>query len=189
MSFREHRALFSILAIILLANVVFFVTYRVRYGERLESLETRLESVRGDLERARRQRVEAERQLAGFEQIRSNISTVHTEHFSSSEQRLSRLITEIRAMTRQAGLEVSSISYDFSQQKRELDTASMRIDFSVAGSYSQIRRLINLFELSQQFVIIDEISLSGAAPGVLTLNISLKTIFHQPETRPAGSAG
>lgn len=189
MNFREHRLLFGILAAFLFANIIFFVTYRVRYGERLASLETRLESVRGDLERARRQRVEAERQLAGFEQIRSNISTVHTAHFSTSEQRLSSLITEIRAMTQKAGLKVSSIDYDFSQQKRELDTTSMRIDFSVTGSYSQIRRLINLFELSQQFVIIDEISLSGAGPDVLTLNISLKTIFHQPETRSNGRAG
>jgi RNase P/RNase MRP subunit p30 len=55
------------------------------------------------------------------------------------------------------------------------------MSFTVAGSYQQIRRLINLLELSRQFVIIDRISLTTAQDQMLTLNLHLKTLFRDTQ--------
>jgi hypothetical protein len=55
------------------------------------------------------------------------------------------------------------------------------MSFTVAGTYQQIRRLINLLELSRQFVIIDQISLTAATDQMLTLNLHLKTIFRDEQ--------
>jgi hypothetical protein len=79
----------------------------------------------------------------------------------------------------------------------------------VQGTYQQIRRLINLLELSDQFVIIDAVSLTGtneaatatvvtpggppppaagpapvASTGPLTLTLRLKTIFRNVAPPP-----
>ena len=188
MTMSRNRWLLVALGAFLLANVVFFVTYRLRFQERLQALdETRQEAVR-NLDSARRARVEVERQLAGYDDVRRNIDVIHNEHFSTSELRLPGIISEVRSMSSKAGLTLTSISYDVDQQKKEVDTVSMRIAFSVVGSYDQIRRLVNMIELSDQFVIIDEISLTNnEQPNQLTLGIGLKTLFHEPASGKRGA--
>jgi hypothetical protein len=63
----------------------------------------------------------------------------------------------------------------------------VNITFTVQGNYQQIRRLINLLELSDQFIIIDGINLagSGGSDSTLTMNLRLKTLFREP---PRGGA-
>jgi hypothetical protein len=56
-----------------------------------------------------------------------------------------------------------------------LGANEVSITFSVDASYDQIRRMINLLELSQQFVIIEEVSLNSG--GDKSLNLRLKTLF------------
>jgi len=73
-----------------------------------------------------------------------------------------------------------SIGYERVQQtSSRVRTAAetVTITFGVQGNYQQVRRLINLFELSRQFIIIDQISLSSAQDQLLSLNLRLKTIF------------
>ena len=187
MNMTRQRWFLAAIGAFLIANIAFFVTYRVRYQERLRALdETKQEANRG-LDTARRARVEVERQLAGFQQVRDNIDTVHQEHFSTSDRRLPAIITELRSMSSKAGLQLTSISYDVDQQKKELDTVSMSIAFSVVGSYDQIRRLINMIELSEQFVIIDEVSLNNNdLPNQLTMSIRLKTLFYESRSGERG---
>ena len=80
--------------------------------------------------------------------------------------------------------------------KGSIGTTTVEIAFTVQGTYEQSRRLINLLELSDQFVIIDgiglaSISTTNAAPGAdktLTLNIRLKTLFRDTRNNaPAAS--
>lgn len=187
MNLRKHRWLFIGVGLFLVANIAFFVTYRVRYEERLQALEATKQEAARSLDAARRARVDVERQLAGYEQVKKNIATVHQEHFSTSEERLPAIISEVRSLASKAGLAVTSIAYDVDQQKRELDSLSMTISFDVVGSYEQIRRLINMIELSNQFLIIDEISLNDSAEANrLRLSIQLKTLFHD---QPADERG
>jgi hypothetical protein len=73
-----------------------------------------------------------------------------------------------------------------------IGTTTVEIAFNVQGTYEQTRRLINLLELSDQFVIIDGISLAtvGSTTGdkTLSLNIRLKTLFRDVRTNaPAAS--
>jgi hypothetical protein len=79
-----------------------------------------------------------------------------------------------------------------SNTKGSIGTTTVEIAFTVQGTYEQVRRLINLLELSDQFVIIDGISLTstGTLPGdkTLTLNIRLKTLFRDARTGAAASS-
>ena len=67
-----------------------------------------------------------------------------------------------------------------------IGTSTVGIVFMVQGDYQQVRRLINLLELSDQFVIIDAIALAGSPNDPkLTLNLQLKTVFREPAETPS----
>jgi len=59
---------------------------------------------------------------------------------------------------------------------------AVTISYTVEGNYQQVRRLINALELSDQFVIIDTLSVTGGVnPSALTVSLRLKTLFREPE--------
>jgi hypothetical protein len=67
------------------------------------------------------------------------------------------------------------------QRSGGVGIAVVTINFTAQGTYQQLRRLINRLETSNQFVIIDAISLgSGSASENLTLTVRLKTLFREP---------
>lgn len=183
MIWREKRWLLITLGVLLAVNLVFFFTYRVRFEQRVESLEARSEQARDALREARAERAEAEGRLRTYREIVTNVATVYNEWWATPEERLTALLLEVRDLATRSGLNPRSISYDRNQSEREGNTTTLGISFGVQGSYDQVRRLIHLLELSEQFVIIDEISLgeSSGSTGTLTLNIRLRTLFRDPQ--------
>ena len=187
MIWREKRWLLLAIGALLALNAVFFLTYRVRYEERVADLNEKLTRAKTERDEARASRVAAERRDASYRNVLRNMEQVYTDLWSTADQRLTPLILEIRqlARTSQVGMP-RTISYDQtdveSQSAGDLGASAMVVSFGVEGTYQQIRRLINLIELSKQFMIIDEISFSGASAekSTIQLSIRLKTLFHEP---------
>jgi hypothetical protein len=188
MIWREKRVLLIVLSVLLLANTVFFFTYRVQYVSRLEDLDARQKQAQASLDQAHRARVTAEQQLAGYKKVQNDLQVLYNERWSTPLLRLTALIDEVKRLAAASHLQPPSYSFSSSETKAEtkgaIGTNTVGISFGVQGTYEQVRRLINLLELSDQFVIIDGISLasSGTTVGVapdktLTLNIKLKTLF------------
>lgn len=191
MIWREKRILLIVLAVLLLANTVFFFTYRVQYVSRLQDLAERQDQTQGRLDQARRARITAEQQLAAYKKVQTELQVLYNERWSTLMQRLTALIDEVKRLA--AASHLSPPSYQFTNGetkstvatatgiKGSIGTTTVEIGFNVQGSYEQVRRLINLLELSDQFVIIDGISLAATeATGsekVLAVNIRLKTLF------------
>ena len=186
MIWREKSTLLTVLGIILLANVIFFFTYRVQYESRIESLDARLETAKSELEQARMARVRADATFQGYRQVEKDVQSVYNEHWATEPERLTALIAEVKRLAAASHLAPPSYSFDFTQAKSEnvtgrrsvfLGANEVGIAFTVQGTYQEIRRLINLLELSRQFVIIDRVSLAAAENERLTLNLHLKTLF------------
>lgn len=181
MIWREKRLLLIILGALLVANTIFFFTYRVQYQSRLEALDDRLDQVNAQLQESRRARLVAEQQLAAYRKIETDVQQVFNERWSTQEQRLTRLISEVKRLAMSANLVPPSTSYSRTDvrgaKKSTTGSTEVGITFSVSGSYQQIRRLINMLELSDQFVIIDGVSLSSAEGDRLHLNLGIKTLF------------
>ena len=197
MIWREKRVLLGAIGVILLVNVIFFLTYRVRYQQRVDDLHHRLEAQNVALEQARQSRMAVENRIRGFEAVEKDLRWVHSDLWSTPDVRLVALIVEINRLARQSQLIPRSISYSLEEAKGESTLrlskgdrgAVMSISFSVAGSYQQVRRLINLIELSKQFVIIESLTLAGASAGdrKLQLTIGLKTVFSESrDLAPSG---
>jgi hypothetical protein len=186
MIWREKRVLLVILAVLLLANTAFFFTYRVQYQNRLQDLAGRLDASNERLARARAARINAQQQIDGYRKVQSDIQVLYNERWATEQQRLTALVGEIKKVTAASSLVPQSLSFSESAENVRgggNGAATVHISFSVHGSYQQVRRLINLLELSDQFVIIDGISLGGGSADDLTLNLRLKTIFRDTSSR------
>lgn len=192
MIWQEKRLLLIILGVLLVANTIFFFTYRVQYQSRLEALDARLDQANAHLQESRRTRVVAEQQLAAYRKIETDVQQVFNERWSTQEQRLTRLISEVKRLATTANLVPPSTSYSRTDVRgdRASSTGSTEvgITFSVSGTYQQIRRLINMLELSDQFVIIDGISLSSAEGDRLHLNLRIKTLFRDAAAQSGRTA-
>ena len=189
MIWREKRTLLIILGILLAANTIFFFTYRVQYQNRLDGLEERLGQADAQLKNARGSRVAAEQRYASYRRIQSDVETIYDKQWSTEAQRLTALITEVKRLAAASQLVPPSYSFTETQQKVKgvRGARTVGITFTVQGNYQQVRRLINLLELSRQFVIIDHISLSSADGQLLTVNLSLKTLFRDTTANEAGA--
>lgn len=190
MIWREKRVLLLLLGAVFLGNIIFFLTYRVQYQTRLDEMDERLEQAETQLEKTRQGRVEAEHQLQAYKKVEREVANVFDEHWSTQPRRLTRLIGEIKRLADASN--AIPRSYNFTAGEARMDeTAATRgrgagkpvgarevgIQYTVEASYDQARRMINLLELSQQFVIIDEISLTSGTENKLNLNLGLKTLF------------
>lgn len=193
---RERRVLLIILGVLLLANTVFFFTYRVQYQSRLDALDTRLAEVEQELAQARNARVQSEQTLQAYRKVQNDVAAVFAEHWSTQAQRLTALITEVKRLAVASGLVPPTYTFARGAVRAEplpggrrlregVGANEVGITFTVNGSYEQVRRLINLLELSRQFVIIERISLTTADERTLTLSLGLKTLFRDDQTNVA----
>jgi len=192
MIWREKRTLLLILGVLLAANTIFFFTYRVQYQNRLQGLDERRDQAEERLKVARAARAAAEQRYASYGKIQSDVQSVYSDEWSTEARRLTALITEVKRLAVASQLVPPSYSFTRMEQKvkgSETGAKTVGIAFTVRGNYQQVRRLINLLELSRQFVIIGQISLSSADNQVLTMNLYLKTLFRDPTpVKDAGTA-
>ena len=196
MIWREKRVLLIVLGLLLLANTVFFFTYRVQYVSRLQDLDSRQEQEQAQLDQARNASITAEQQLAAYKKVQADLQVLYNERWSTPMQRLTALIDEVKRLAAASHLQPPSYAFTTTESKPlvgatgpstkgSIGTTTVGIAFTVQGTYEQVRRLINLLELSDQFVIIDGISLASDGSGsdkTLTLNIRLKTLFRDVRT-------
>ena len=197
MIWREKRVLLIILGALLLANTIFFFTYRVQYQSRLDALDTRLEEVENELAQARNARERAEQTMAGYKKVEADVVEVFDQHWSTQPRRLTLMIGEVKRLATASSLIPPSYSFQRgatervssgSRRNEKLGASEVGIQFNVQGTYAQVRRLINLLELSRQFVIIDQIGLAAGDGQNLRFNLNVKTLFRDDEkTRAANN--
>ena len=201
MIWREKRVLLIVLGVLLLANFVFFFTYRVQYHSRLQSLDDRLAQAEGQLEQARNARIRAEQTYRSYKQIEIDVERIYNQHWATQSERLTAMIAEVKRLTVASSLVPKTIIFNQSNvlvkkaavdaqrrvKRASIGATEVSITFGVQGTYEQVRRLINLLELSHQFVIINQISLSARDGQTLDLNLLVKTLFREDDARTASS--
>ena len=187
MMWRERKIPLIVMAVLLLGNILFFFTYRLDYQSRLNDMDARMEQAQRQLADAQRARMAAEQQLAGYAKVRHDLDVLYNERWSTQAKRFTQLFQEVKKLATASHFDPHS--YVFSRTETVVsknDPANegntmVGMSFTVQGSYEQVRQLINLLELSNQFVIIDSIGLGGGGdPKNLTLSIHLKTMFRDP---------
>lgn len=163
--------------IVLGINLLLWGVYETSFANRRASLESISARAGARLERLEQQGQEMEQFLTQVEQQKQAIAAIYSDHFATEAERFTSLLREVRFLARQAGLQPESFSYP----KEEIDDEGLvrrSITFSVSGNYEQVRRLINFFELSDQFITLEVIELSGeASTDRLGIRLSFSTLF------------
>jgi hypothetical protein len=187
MIWRERRIPLAIMAVLLLGNTFFFFTYRVQYQSRLRDFDARMADAEKRLAEAQRARSAAEQTLASYDKVRNDLQMLYNERWSTQAKRFTVLFEEVRKLAQASHFDPRSYSFSHTEAQTNRDNpasegnTTVSLAFTVQGSYEQARQLINLLELSNQFVIIDGISLvTQGDPKLLTLSIHLKTLFREP---------
>lgn len=167
-----------LLPVLLLAiNLLLLTVYQTSFAKRRESLENISERASARMASLKKYRGDLQSFVSKFENQKLAIESIYSQHFATEAERFTSLLREVRQLARQAGLAPDSFSYP----KEDLDNEGLvrrNVTFSVSGNYEQVRRLINFLELSDQFVTLEEIELSGdSGNDRLDIRLSLSSLF------------
>jgi hypothetical protein len=193
MIWREKRVWLIVLGLFLAADVFVFVTYRVQFQRRIEDVEARRAQAENRLDAQRRARQTAEQTFARYRKVQAQLDTLYNTRWATEHERFIPLVNEVKKLAVASQLVPRSYSFTRLEEKDTgtktkagIGTTVVSITYSVQGNYQQVRRLINLLELSEQFVIIDSLSVATSGdPNLLTMNLRLKTLFREPRRVPA----
>lgn len=162
-----------------LANAVAFSVYRFGYADQVKSLESDLASVREQLQPLEQKRTVLERRLQRAKAAELAVQDLYADRFSTRSQRLTRMMSQVKTLARQAGLNPKSISYP-SQDIEDYGLEKRSFVFSVAGTYAEFRQFLNLLELTDSFLTLEAVTLSeegGDEGPELQMNLTLSTLF------------
>jgi hypothetical protein len=193
MMWRDHKIPLIVIGVLLLGNIFFFFTYRVQYQSRLQDLETRSQDAQRRLQEAQRGRRAAEQQMASYDKVRADLQNLYDEQWSTQSRRFTLLFEEVKRLATASHFDPRSFNFSRTESAQSVNketgigSTAVSVSFTVQGTYDQVRRLINLLELSRQFIIIDGLGLAGGSDAKsLTMNIRLKTLFRDPPAPIAG---
>ena len=174
-----------------LANAGAFAVYKLGYAGRIESLQERLDGQKRQLQDLTAQQRNTRTMLDRVRTNEQQVEQLYAERLSTRSQRLTAITAEVKELARKSGLVPRAISYP-EEDIEELGLVKRSFDFAVEGTYSELRQLINLLEVSRSFLSLDEVKLTGNTEGPeLRIDLSLSTLFakeSEDAVRPAAAA-
>jgi len=182
----------------LVLNLALMGTYRLVLAGRVSAVETRLEATQAALARVEAQEKQLRKAESDAKQTEKAVDVFYAKELGTESERLTMIISEVKGLAQRAGLEPTAISYP-EQAFEDFGLTKRSIVFGVRGNYDDLRQLVNLLELSNSFLILEEVSLSesGGRPRAgdqLQINLRISTWFadgaapHHPAKHPAGGA-
>lgn len=173
----------------LLVGVGLFAVYQSRFSGRVEVSARALERGRRDLSRLRADHRRLEGELTLVRTNRERLDDFYHQRLATESERLTRVIAEVKELARRSGLEPQTINYP-EQAIADSGLRKRSFVFGVAGSYADLRKLVNLLELSDSFLTLEKVSLGGGGDrgNQLQIELALSTLFTTPETHAVAPA-
>lgn len=162
--------------------------YHARFAGEAEISERALERARGALAELTAERRALERDLERIRTNRTALASFYGQRLATESERLTRVIAEVKDLAERSGLSPGAISYP-DERLEGFGLRRRSFVFAVQGSYSDLRRLINLLELSPSFLTLEEVRLNeGGGGGRLGISLRLSTLFAAEDAEPLGGA-
>ena len=161
-------------------NLLVFGIYRARYAGGVEALEQTYQEDSEVLAQLQESVSQAEALLKRSERQQEEIDLLYEAHFATESERFTSLLREVRQLARTAGMDPGSFGYPETEIE-DVSLVERQVNFSVSGTYEQLRTFLNLLELSDQFVTLKQVALGGISTGgsspLLNVKLSLTTYF------------
>ena len=175
-------------AIFFLANGAAFSVYKLGYAGQVEGVERSLaeQTARRDLLLDERRDLEA--LVARVRTNREQVRELYERRFSTRRARLTAVTAEVKDLAAKAGLAPTSLTYP-EEEIEDFGLVKRSFLFTVEGTYAELRKLINLLELSPSFLTLEQVQLSGGGDDGPELRITLvvSTLFAK-DAAPGGAA-
>lgn len=161
-----------------LAALGLLVFYRTVLADDAELGQARLARRSQELEALRAEHARVASYLERAAALEQGLTDFFGVRLASEAASLTRIIAEVKQLSRQAGLEPRQITYDRESIEGE-NVMRRSLVFPVEGTYQELRQLINFLELSDSFLILEEVRLRGDEAGGANLRIDLtiSTLF------------
>ncbi len=176
--------------ILLLLNVGGFLTYRALYAGKAQSRRGEVERARLQYSQLVEQRERAQALAAAAQRNENRLVDMYRDQFQTQEQRVTKVIAEVKALAERAGLDPPGIRYPDEPIER-FGLVKRSIVFSVEGSYVALRRFVNFLELTDSFVILEEVrpgDQGSGRGGRLSIALKVATFFLDDDIDPRALA-
>ncbi len=185
-AWRRNLWLWLPAAVFFLFTVVLLGVFALEFADETQVARTRLARRTEELEVIRAQRKRAQGIVEKVRASEEGLAEFYGRRLSTEREGLTRILAEIKNLCRLSGIPPTSLAYE-RQELEGQDVSRRTITFSVDGSYAQLRQLINFIELSDSFLILDEVALRGndVEGTPLRISLSLSTLFTVNSAAPA----
>lgn len=165
--------------------VGFLSVFALKFADEAQVARNRLTRRTEELDAIRAKRERAESIVDQIRASEEELADFYGRRLSSESHALTRIIAEIKDLCDRAGIPPTSLNYARETVVGQ-DVSRRTITFAVDGSYAQLRQLINFIELSDSFLILEQVGLRGNDVEGTPLRISLKlstlfTAYAKPE--------
>jgi len=143
--------------VLFLANVTWLVG---KSGGRYASVNRDVEAFRGRVAELASLRDKAVAEREGVVQLDDQLRTLYDTVFGNLDKRLTGILRAVGSATWEAGLQPQQFTYDANEEKK-LGLTVLGIQFSVDGTYEQILAMLSSLQASDQFFIVDRITIGG----------------------------
>jgi Tfp pilus assembly protein PilO len=182
---RRERRLWLPAAIFCAVNLAALVGYRALLAGEGERAERALEGRRQGLATLVAERGRSEAMAALAVANREALTDFYAERLGTEAERLTKTLAEVQELAQRAGLRPSSFQYP-NEPIAEFGLVQRAIVFSIAGQYDALRRFVNFLELSESFLTLQEMGLSGRESGTeLRISLRLAMLFVREGVDPA----
>ncbi len=173
---KEKRRVVGPIALGLAANLVLYAAALVPLEARVRRASTRAEAARADLAEARARYAAAQAAIERARRASAALQTFYREILPADWSAARRVVYgDLDARARRFRLRPTRTGTE-SERDDERPLARLGVTMTVAGDYRDIREFLYDLESSDDFIVIDHVSLTQSeqsdAPVVLTIQVS-----------------
>jgi hypothetical protein len=172
-------------ALLLVAlNLALLFAYRLAVSVRLGAQEQTVSQQTERLEEVRRERWGLEQALGLARATADQVESLEQGRFGTEAERLTYTMAQVKRLAGNAGLRgMETITYP-EEPVAELGLVRKSFVFTAQGGYRELRELINLLEMTDSFLVLEEIRVGGRETGgQLGIQLKLSTLFVDPRAR------
>ena len=173
-----HPKILAGFLVFLVINLIFYglVIHPGKKG--LQEKEERLELIRRDKAVSQRRLEAARADKETLDRIRANLDSFYFDVLSTREARMNPIRDEIAALAKQFRVNLTRLSYP-AQEYEDMGVYEFRIRFPLRGQFADVGNFIGRIETSENFLVIDRITLRSTddTDRLLNLNFDLSTYF------------
>jgi len=152
-------------------------------GGRRAQIRNQIEELEREIARLERIQEATASDREAVEEIDRQFEFLYNDVFGDLEQRLTRILRAVGTATREAGILPSSFGYSAAEDQV---TGFIRfgIRFSVDAEYMQIRQMLAALQSSPEFLVVEDLNLSGDEDPVsreLAISVNISTFLAEAD--------